>query len=93
VSAPATATAGSAFTFTVTALDAGNHTATSYSGMVHFTSSDGEAALPANATLTDGTFSATLRTSGSQMLYPYPPCLFVPCTERARSSAPVLVKI
>jgi hypothetical protein len=68
VTAPATATAGSAFTLTVTAQDAGNSTVTTYSGIVHFTSSDGQAVLPANATLTNGvgTFSATLKTAGVQ---------------------------
>src|SRR6185295_7569317 len=62
VSAPASATAGVAFNFTVTAQDQFNNTATTYGGMVHFTSSDGAAVLPANATLTNGvgTFSATL---------------------------------
>src|SRR5207249_2939322 len=40
VSTPASATAGSAFTFTVTAQDPFNNTATSYAGTVHFTSSD-----------------------------------------------------
>src|SRR5207244_139238 len=36
----------------------------------HFTSSDGQAALPANSTLTGGTgtFSATLKTAGTQSL-------------------------
>src|SRR5207253_33754 len=70
VSAPASATAGSAFNCTVTALDACNNTATRYTGTVHFTSSDGAATLPANSTLTNGTgtFSATLRTSGNQTI-------------------------
>src|SRR4029079_10404754 len=63
-------TAGTAFSFTVTALDQFNNTATSYAGTVHFTSSDGQAVLPANSTLTNGagTFSATLRTAGSQTI-------------------------
>src|SRR5204862_4585063 len=41
-----------------------------YSGTVHFTSSDGQAVLPGNATLTSGTgtFSAILRTTGNQTL-------------------------
>ena len=39
--APASATAGVAFNFTVTALDALGNTATGYSGTVHFTSTDG----------------------------------------------------
>src|SRR5207249_3284389 len=43
VSAPASATAGSAFSFTVTALDASNNIANGYAGTVHFTSSDGQA--------------------------------------------------
>ncbi len=70
VSAPATATAGTAFNFTVTALDASNATATAYSGTVHFTSTDGQAVLPANATLTNGVgiFSATLKTSGARTI-------------------------
>src|SRR5947208_3045494 len=70
VSAPASATAGSAFNFTVSALDAFNNTATSYAGTVHFTSSDGAATLPANSTLTNGTgtFSATLATAGNQTI-------------------------
>jgi autotransporter-associated beta strand protein len=70
VSAPATATAGTAFTFTVTALDASNNTASGYTGTVHFTSSDGNAMLPANSTLTSGvgTFNATLKTAGNQTL-------------------------
>src|SRR6185369_11778021 len=70
VSAPASATAGTAFSFTVTALDQFNNTATSYAGTVHFTSSDGSAVLPTNSTLLSGTgtFSATLKTAGNQTL-------------------------
>jgi hypothetical protein len=62
VAAPAIATAGTACGFTVTALDAWNNVATTYSGTVHFTSNDGRAVLPANSTLPKGTgnFSATL---------------------------------
>jgi hypothetical protein len=69
---PATATpaAGTAFNFTVTALDASNSTVASYSGTVQFTSSDPQAVLPHNSTLTSGvgTFSATLKTSGAQTI-------------------------
>jgi len=70
VSAPASATAGTPLNFTVTALDSSNHTVTGFSGTVHFTSSDGAAVLPANATLTNGTgtFSATLKTAGNQTI-------------------------
>jgi murein DD-endopeptidase MepM/ murein hydrolase activator NlpD len=68
ISAPTNATAGTAIIFTVTALDAFNHTAGGYTGTVHFTSDDSLASLPADAPLTYGigTFSATLRTAGSQ---------------------------
>src|SRR5260370_29447427 len=67
---PANDTAGASFTFTVNALDASNNVATGYSGTVHFTSTDSQAALPANSTLTNGTatFSATLKTIGSQTI-------------------------
>src|SRR5205823_4757192 len=65
---PASVTAGSSITVTVNALDQFNNTASGYSGTVHFTSSDGQAVLPANSSLTAGTgaFSATLKTAGSQ---------------------------
>jgi hypothetical protein len=70
VSAPATVAAGTSFTFTVTALDQFNNVATSYAGTVHFTSTDGMATLPLNATLTNGVgmFSATLKTTGPQTI-------------------------
>jgi hypothetical protein len=70
VSAPASAPAGSAFNFTVTALDAFNNTATGYGGTVHFTSTDSSATLPPDSTFSNGTgsFSATLRTAGNQTL-------------------------
>ena len=78
VSAPAAAThlavttvgsmtAGNSVSVTVTALTAGNAPATTYAGTVHFTSSDGQAVLPVNSTLVNGTktFSVTLKTSGN----------------------------
>jgi len=70
VAAPASAVAGVAFNFMVTALDASNNTAAGYTGTVHFTSSDSAATLPPNASLTNGvgTFSATLKTAGSQTI-------------------------
>ena len=77
VTTPANATAGTAFNFTVTALDAFNNTATSYTGTVHFTSSDplatSGAGLPANYTFVAGDngvhiFSATLKTAGSKTI-------------------------
>jgi hypothetical protein len=68
VSAPATATARVTFSFTVSALDAYNNTATSYSGTVHFASSDTKAVLPANSPLPNGVgnFSATTESTGNQ---------------------------
>jgi hypothetical protein len=65
-----TAPAGAPFSFTVTAQDAGNNTATGYTGTVHFTSTDSYASLPPDATLINcaGTFTATLRTTTSQVI-------------------------
>jgi sugar lactone lactonase YvrE len=70
VSIPSTATSGSSFDITVTAFDSANNTLSSYSGTVHFASSDGAAALPADSMLNHGvgTFSATLKTSGTQVI-------------------------
>jgi hypothetical protein len=67
---PTTITAGDSVTITVTATDAYGNVATSYGGTVHFTSSDAQAILPDDATLTDGTgtFSATLYTAGIQAI-------------------------
>jgi uncharacterized delta-60 repeat protein len=72
-SVPASTTAGSAFTLTVTAEDAYGNTATSYSGAIHFTSSDPQAVLPTDYTFTSGdagrhTFLVMLETTGSQAL-------------------------
>jgi hypothetical protein len=66
VAAPATATAGRAFNVTVSALDSSDGVVASYSGKVHLTSTDAQAILPADATLTNGTgsFSVTLKTAG-----------------------------
>ena len=59
---------------TVTALDAYGNMATGYRGTVHFTSSDGQAVLPANYTFTAAdagvhTFTGvTLKTAGKQTI-------------------------
>jgi hypothetical protein len=73
VSAPASATAGSAFSVTVTALDSYGNTATTYTGTVHFTGGGTGAALPTDYTFTGGdtgthTFSnaVTLTQAGSR---------------------------
>jgi hypothetical protein len=56
--------------FTVTAEDPFGNTVASYNGTIHFTSSDSQAILPADATLTNGTgcISATLETVGTQSI-------------------------
>jgi hypothetical protein len=71
LSAPAGATAGSAFPLTVTALDLHNNPLPGYRGAVHVTSTDGLATLPGDYTFTPSdngghTFTVTLRTAGSQ---------------------------
>jgi hypothetical protein len=67
---PSTVTAGTSATVTVTALNADGSVNTSYSGTVHFTSSDPQAALPPDATLTNGTgtFTVILKTAGAQSI-------------------------
>jgi len=62
--------AGTAFQFSVTAIDGNGNTVTSYTGTVHFSSSDGQAALPANSMLPNGVgnFSGTLKTLGRQTI-------------------------
>jgi len=68
VSAPSSAVAGTSFSVSVTAEDQDGNIVTGYSGTVHFTSTDGQAVLPANSGLTNGVgaFSVTLKTAGSQ---------------------------
>jgi hypothetical protein len=69
-SATSAPTDGTAFMFTVTALGDSGQTATSYSGTVHFSSTDALAILPADMAITSvtATFSATLKTTGSQTI-------------------------
>jgi uncharacterized delta-60 repeat protein len=63
-------TAGTAGTFTLSVLNSDGSADTGYSGTVHITSSDPQAVLPADFTITSGTatFSATLKTAGIQSL-------------------------
>ena len=68
-----TATAGSPQTITVTLTDSFGNIATGYTGTIHFTSTDGQAVLPADYTFTAGdqgthTFQVTFKTNGSQSL-------------------------
>lgn len=70
VTGPTSSLARQTIHVTVTALDAANNTSTGYAGTVHFTSSDAQAKLPADATLTMGTgaFSVTFETAGTDTL-------------------------
>ena len=70
LSAPANATAGVPFTFTVTALDALGNQAAGYTGTVHFASASSGANLPLNTSLTNGagTFTAILTKTGAATL-------------------------
>ncbi len=70
---PSPVTAGIAGSFTVTARDPYGNRASGYTGTVYFTSSDPKATLPANYTFTTAdagarTFSATLKTAGTQSI-------------------------
>jgi len=70
VTGPASSLARQTIHPTVTALDAANNTSTGYAGTVHFTSSDAQATLPADSTLTagTGTFPVTFETVGTDTL-------------------------
>jgi hypothetical protein len=74
LSAPANATAGTAFNITVTAVAQSGATATGYTGTVHFTSTDSMAVLPSDYTFTTAdagvhTFSGViLKKSGTQTI-------------------------
>ena len=70
ITAPTSTTAGNVFVFTVTAQDAYGNTTPAYTGTVAFSSSDGQAGLPASATLTSGSevFAGIFLTAGSQTL-------------------------
>ena len=67
---PSPTTAGMDGTFTVTAEDPYGNATPAYNGKVKFTSSDGQASLPAKTKLTGGTgsFTATLKTAGTQSI-------------------------
>ena len=73
---------GSTHAVTVTALDAYGNVATGYRGLVHFTSTDTKAALPADYTFTSAnagthSFNVILKTAGTRS---------VTATDRATSS-------
>jgi uncharacterized delta-60 repeat protein len=68
---PTTAQAGDAMELTVTAQDSCGNTVRGYRGLVHFTSSDGQATVPPDYTFTAGdqgvhTFPLILRTAANQ---------------------------
>ena len=70
VSGSASTVAGNPMLIEVTALDSLGNIALGYAGTVHFTSTDAQAFIPADATLTGGIgfFAAALRTAGSDTL-------------------------
>src|SRR5262249_21909005 len=67
---PSSITAGTAGSFSLPAKDPYGNTAPGYAGTVKFSSSDSQAALPANSKLTNGTgsFNTTLKTAGTQSI-------------------------
>src|SRR3954469_7349395 len=70
---PASTQAGKNLAFTVSAEDLFGQPAVGYRGTVHFSSSDPQAALPADYTFTAAdagahTFAVTLKTAGSQSI-------------------------
>jgi hypothetical protein len=72
--APTNATAGTAITGTVTAVNRFNQRITNYLGTVHFTSTDPQAVLPADYQFTAAdagvhAFSFLLKTAGTQTIY------------------------
>jgi streptogramin lyase len=75
IKAPASSTAGIAFSVTVFAMDPFGNLATGYAGTVHFASSDSQATLPADYIFVAAdkgrhtfTNQVTLRTTGSQII-------------------------
>jgi photosystem II stability/assembly factor-like uncharacterized protein len=86
---PVGASAGSPFGFHVTALDQFGNVATSYTGTLHFTSTDPSATLPADSTLAggNGQFQATLGSGGVQTIS----ATDVADTSITASSAPIVV--
>jgi hypothetical protein len=67
---PASTSAGAVFNLTVSGVDAFNNIVASYTGTVHFASSDPQAVLPSDKTLQNGTgsFMVTLKTAGVQTI-------------------------
>jgi uncharacterized repeat protein (TIGR03803 family) len=70
ISGPSGVTAGTAATFTLTALNTDGTPNPGYAGTVRITSSDPQADLPGNLTISGGTgtFSVTLKTAGPQSI-------------------------
>ncbi len=70
INAPGTVSAMRAFNFTVTALDPYGNKPSGYAGTLHFSSSDSQAVLPADMTLTNdvAVFTAIFKASGSQSI-------------------------
>jgi hypothetical protein len=85
VTAPASATKGTPFNFTVTAYDQFGNQVSDYHFAVHFTSTDTAASLPADYTFTPTdagthTFAATLNSAGSWTITANDPAAANPVT-------------
>jgi polygalacturonase len=67
---PANIPSATAFQFSITAVGVSNNPVNTYSGTIHFTSSDTHAQLPADIALIGGrgTFNAMLSTAGNQTI-------------------------
>jgi hypothetical protein len=61
-------TAGTQFSITVQAVDSKGALVNNYPGVLHFSSSDTQAVLPADAPLGSGTFNVTLKTAGMRTI-------------------------
>jgi hypothetical protein len=70
VSTPASVSAGTVFTFSVSALDTSNNVATGYTGTVHLSTTDAQGTVSTDATLNAGlgTFAAVLDSAGVQTI-------------------------
>lgn len=90
---PASATVGAPVTFTVTLKDPYGNVATNYGGTVHFSSSDAQAALPADTTFAAAdagrkSFSLTFGTTGNQTVTVSDSALGLSTTSAGTSVAP-----
>ena len=92
VSAPATATAGSAFDVTVTAVDAAGNTVTGYTGTITFSSTDAYAAFsPSSYTFLAGDYGTKTFTGGAILKAAGSQTVSVSDSSKSGTSAPIAV--